>query len=65
MPKGTVKFHGLRASFEEGTLSGQGEKLLESHAVMPNGMGLLAEKQLTIEVKQGDSVTVYLPVSGG
>jgi molybdopterin converting factor small subunit len=56
---------GHRASFEEGATSSQGEKLLETHIVMLNGMGLSPEKQLTTQVKEGDSVTIYLPVGGG
>ena len=56
---------GLLAPFEEGTPSGQGEKLLETHVVMLNGMGISPEKQLTTPVKEGDSVTIYLPVGGG
>jgi hypothetical protein len=53
---------GHQASFGEGATSGQGEKLLETHIVMLNGMGLSPEKQLTTQVKEGDSVTIYLPV---
>ena len=56
---------GHRASFEEGATSGQGEKLLEKHIVMLNGVGFSPEKQLTTQVEEGDSVMVYLPVSGG
>jgi sulfur carrier protein ThiS len=41
------------------------QKLRESHVVMLNGTGLSPEKQLTTRVKEGDSVTIYLPVSGG
>ena len=56
---------GRQASFEEGATSGQGEKLLETHIVMLNRMGLSPEKQLTTRVKEGDSVMIYLPVGGG
>jgi molybdopterin converting factor small subunit len=56
---------GHQASFREGATSGQGEKLLETHMVMLNGMGLSPEKQLTTRVKEGDSVVIYLPVGGG
>jgi molybdopterin converting factor small subunit len=56
---------GHQASFREGATSGQGEKLLETHIVMLNGMGLLPEKQLTTRVKEGDIVMIYLPVGGG
>ena len=56
---------GYQASFEEGATSGHGKKLLETHIVMLNGIGISPEKQLTTRVKEGDSVTVYLPVSGG
>jgi len=64
--KVTVNFHGIVKGKEvEGATSGQGEKLLERHMVMLNGMGLSPEKQLTTRVKEGDSVTIYLPVGGG
>jgi hypothetical protein len=61
----TVKFHGLQVSFEVGAISGQGGKLMEKHLVMLNVIGPSPEKQLTTRVKRGDSVTVYLHVSGG
>jgi sulfur carrier protein ThiS len=64
--KATVKFHGIVKGKEvEGASSGQGEKPLETHIVMLNGIGILPEKQLTTRVKEGDSVTIYLPVGGG
>jgi len=56
---------GHQASFREGATSGQGEKLLETHIVMLNGIGFSPEKQLTTQVEEGDSVTIYLPVGGG
>ena len=56
---------GHQASFGEGATSDQGEKLLETHIVMLNGIGISPEKQLTTQVKEGDSVTIYLPVGGG
>ena len=56
---------GHQASHEEGATSGQGGKLLETHIVMLNGIGLSPEKQLTTQVKEGDSVMIYLPVGGG
>ena len=56
---------GRQASLAGGALFGRGGKLLETHAVMPNGIRILPEKQLTTRVNQGDSVTIYLPVSGG
>jgi molybdopterin converting factor small subunit len=56
---------GHQASFGEGATSGQGEKLLQTHIVMLNGIGLSPGKQLTTQVKEGDSVGIYLPVSGG
>jgi len=37
---------------------------LETQVLKVNGTGLSLEKQLTTRVKQGDSVTVYLPLSG-
>ena len=43
----------------------QREKLWKSHVVMLNGTGLSPEKQLTTQVEEGDSVMIYLPVSGG
>ena len=49
---------------KERAASAQGQKPWESQVVMLNGTGLSPEKQLTTRVKQGDSVTVYLPVSG-
>ena len=61
--EGFTKNH--QASFGEGATSGQGQKLLETHIVMLNGIGLSPEKQLTTQVKEGDSVTIYLPVGGG
>lgn len=56
---------GHQASFEEGATSGQGEKPLETHIVMLNGMGISPEKQLTTRVKEGDIVMIYLPMGGG
>ena len=56
---------GHQASFGEGATSGQGEKPLETHIVMLNGIGISPEKQLTTQVEEGDSIMVYLPVSGG
>lgn len=56
---------GHQASFGEGATSDQGEKLLETHIVMLNGIGLSPEKQLTTQVEEGDSVMIYLPVGGG
>jgi molybdopterin converting factor small subunit len=56
---------GHQASFGEGATSGQEEKLLETHIVMLNGIGISPEKQLTTRVEEGDSVMIYLPVSGG
>ena len=47
------------------SVSDQIDKLLTTHMVMVNGIGLLPEKQLTTGLKEGDSVTIYLPVSGG
>ena len=66
MGKVTVKFYGVMKGKDlEGASSGQGEKLLETHIVMLNGIGFSPEKQLTTQVKEGDSVTIYLPVGGG
>lgn len=66
MERVTVKFHGIVKGKEvEGTSSGQGEKLLETHIVMLNGMEISPEKQLTTRVEEGDSVMIYLPVGGG
>jgi hypothetical protein len=56
---------GHQASFGEGASSGQGEKLLETHIVMLNGIGFSPEKQLTTQVEEGDSGMIYLPVGGG
>jgi sulfur carrier protein ThiS len=56
---------GHQASFGEGASSGQGEKLLETHIVMLNGIRLSQEKQLTTRVEEGDSGMIYLPVGGG
>jgi molybdopterin converting factor small subunit len=39
--------------------------LLEGHVVMLNGVGLHGEKPLTVQVTEGDNVTIFLPVSGG
>lgn len=47
------------------SVSDHSEKLLTRHVVMVNGIGLSPEKQLTTGLKEGDSVTIYLPVSGG
>ncbi len=38
---------------------------LKDHVVMLNGVGLDGEKQLTVQVVEGDNVTIFLPVSGG
>lgn len=56
---------GHQESFGEGPMSGQGEKLPETHIVMLNGIGFSPEKQLTTQVEEGDSVMIYLPVGGG
>ena len=56
---------GYQASLGEGATSGQGEKLPETHIVMLNGIVISPEKQLTTQVEEGDSVMIYLPVSGG
>ena len=53
------------ACLREEPLSGDSGKLWETHVVMLNGIGLVPEKQLTTEVKEGDSISVFLPVSGG
>ncbi len=58
-----VKRH-VALSGEE-SLSDQSDKLLTTHMVMVNGIGLWPEKQLTTGLKEGDSVRIYLPVSGG
>ena len=42
-----------------------GHRLWKTHVVMLNGMGLLPGKQLITQVEEGDSVGIYLPVSGG
>ncbi len=52
-------------SLKEDSISGHYEKLWETHVVMLNGIGLAPEKQLTTEVKEGDSIMIYFPVSGG
>ena len=52
-------------SSQEKPVSVQGQKLWKSHMVMLNGTGLSPEKQLTTQVEEGDSVMIYLPVSGG
>jgi sulfur carrier protein ThiS len=61
--EGFAKNH--QVSFGGGATSGQGQKLLETHIVMLNGIGLSPEKQLTTQVEEGDSVTIYLPLGGG
>ncbi len=50
---------------DEKSVSDQTDNLLTTHMVMVNGIGLSPEKQLTTGLKEGDSVTIYLPVSGG
>ena len=52
-------------SLKEDSISCHYEKLWETHVVMLNGIGLAPEKQLTTEVKEGDSIMIYFPVSGG
>ena len=53
------------AFLKEKRLSGDSAKLWETHVVMLNGIGLVPEKQLTTEVKEGDNISIFLPVSGG
>lgn len=53
------------ASLKERLISGHRENLWETHMVMLNGTGLPPEKQLTTQLKEGDSVMIYFPVSGG
>jgi molybdopterin converting factor small subunit len=52
-------------SSKEKPVSLHGQKIWETRVVMLNGTGLSPEKQLTTRLKEGDSVTIYLPVSGG
>jgi hypothetical protein len=42
-----------------------GARHRDRHEIMLLGRGLSSEKKLTTRVKEGDSVTIYLPVSGG
>jgi hypothetical protein len=64
--KVNVKFHrAVKRKDLEGTTSDPGEKLLETHIVMLNGIRLSKEKRLTMQVEEGDSSMIYLPVGGG
>jgi sulfur carrier protein ThiS len=42
-----------------------GENALNNHMVTINGMGLTSERWSAIEVKDGDRIFIFLPVTGG
>lgn len=52
-------------SLQEKSISDYRGKLWETHVVLLNGIGLSSEKHLTTEVKEGDNISIFLPVSGG
>lgn len=42
-----------------------GKHVLKTHTVIVNGMGLTAEGQSAVEVKDGDRIFIFLAVTGG
>ena len=38
-------------------------KAIENHMVMLNGVGLVMDKQSTIEVKEGDRIIIFFPLA--
>ncbi len=69
LPSGTTLSQALEA-FLQGIAPEVGQapsssELLEKHVVMLNGVSLGREKLLTTGLREGDNITIFLPVSGG